>query len=478
MIPITPLDEWTARRVGGDSASGTGWRDVSGVVRGEPKGAGRDVVQGAPPHVPLERSELERWQLTQLREVVAWVRERSPFYRELYQHVPADGPQSLDDLGHLPFVQEEDLRKRGLDLVCVSQGDIARIVTVPTSGTSGVAKRLWFTQDDLELTIDHFRHGMRALVKRGERVLVLMPGTTPGSVGDLLKTALARDGVEVDVHGFVDDCARAARHIRDFEADCLVGVPGQIMRLARSRAGRALPSGRVKAVLFSGDYVAAPLRAAVERSWGCSVFEHYGSTETGLGGAVQCRAFAGLHIREADLLFEVVDSGTGRVLPLGQSGELVVTTLTRRGMPLIRYRTGDSGRLLPSPCACGSVLRCLDRVQGRMSDVVDLGAGRWLSMAQLDEILFAVEWVVTFSAEVVNVQDEGEIATKDGGGVGLLVRVEAVDVPAPAELRALVEGIAALSAVQESGMRVEVEIVQEEGLVAPAKRKLEDSRRG
>ena len=453
MIPITPLDEWTARRVGGDSTSGAGWRDVSGVVRGEPKGAGRDVVQGAPPHVPLERSELERWQLAQLREVVAWVRERSPFYRELYQHVPADGPQSLDDLGHLPFVQEEDLRLRGLDLVCVSQGDIARVVTVPTSGTSGVAKRLWFTQDDLELTIDHFRHGMRALVKRGERVLVLMPGTTPGSVGDLLKTALARDGVEVDVHGFVDDCTQAARHIRDFEADCLVGVPGQILRLARSRAGRALPSGRVKAVLFSGDYVAAPLRAAVERSWGCSVFEHYGSTETGLGGAVQCRAFAGLHIREADLLFEVVDSGTGRVLPLGQSGELVVTTLTRRGMPLIRYRTGDSGRLLRGSCACGSVLRCLIacRTAGRC------GGRRWR----------AVEHGPTgrgpicggmgchYSAEVVNVQDEGEIAAKDGGGVGLLVRVEAVDVPTRGTacwLKSIEP-----SALCKSGMRVEVE---------------------
>ncbi|NLE75076.1 MAG: phenylacetate--CoA ligase family protein [Actinobacteria bacterium] len=459
MIPITPLDEWTARRIG---------------VGGDAQKAAKAASSG----VPLSRSDLEHWQLAQLREVVAWSRDRSPLYRDLYEHLPPDTPQRLSDLGRLPFVQQEDLRRRGLDFVCVSQSDIARVVTIRTSGSTGVAKRLWFTEDDLELTIDHFRHGMRALVQRGQRVLVFMPGAIPGSVGDLLNRGLARDGVEVEVHGFVNDCGPAVQHILEFEADCLVGVPGQMLRLARSRAGRTVPAGRVKAVLFSGDYVAASLRTAVEDAWDCSVFEHYGSTETGLGGAVQCQAFSGLHIREADLIFEVIDRRTGEVLPLGETGELVVTTLTRRGMPLIRYRTGDSGKLLQRPCVCGSVLRCLDRVQGRLQDAVEPTAGVRLTMADLDETVYGAGWVVAFSAELVQGGAQVSGATPPEGSSGLMLWVEVCAEPPDVELKAMIERIEMIPAVRRSGLQVNMEVVPEGGLASPAKRKLLDSRRG
>ena len=100
-------------------------------------------------------------------------------------------------------------------------------------------------------------------------------------------------------------------------------------------------------MLLSTDQAPAPLVAAIEQAWGCRVFDHYGTTETGLGGGVECEAHDGLHLREADLLFEVVEPATGRSLPDGEEGEIVFTTLTREAMPLIRYRTGDLGRLLP-----------------------------------------------------------------------------------------------------------------------------------
>ncbi len=308
-VPISPLDEWTARRLGVEH---------------------------------LTRPAIERWQLEQLREVVAWARERSPLYRRLYAGLPDDAPRSLEARAPLPLVEHSALRDHGMELVCVSLGDISRVVTVPTSGSTGPSKRVWFTEEDLELTIDHFRHGMRALVEPGDRVLVLMPGKTPGSVGALLEEGLRRDGIEAESYGFVDDCRSVADRILEFRADCLVGVPGQVLRLARSDAGRSIPRGRLKSVLFSGDHVATPVRKAVEAAWDCRVFEHYGSTELGLGGAVQCRAFAGLHVREADLLFEVVDPLTGESVDDGAEGELVATTLTRRGMPLVRFRTGRS----------------------------------------------------------------------------------------------------------------------------------------
>ena len=256
-VPITPLDAWTARRLGVDH---------------------------------LTRPAVERWQLAQLREVVAWARERSPFYRHLYRDLPDGAPQSLDGLAHLPFVAQSALRDHGMELVCVSLGDISRVVTVPTSGSTGPSKRVWFTDEDLELTIDHFRHGMRALVEPGDRVLVLMPGKTPGSVGALLEEGLRRDGIEADSYGFVDDCRSVADRILEYQSDCLVGVPGQILRLARSDAGRSIPCGRLRSVLFSGDDVAITVRKAVEAAWDCRGLRALWLDRAGSRG---CRAVPG-----------------------------------------------------------------------------------------------------------------------------------------------------------------------------------------
>ena len=433
-VPKTPLDEWTARRVGVDC---------------------------------LTRPALERWQLERLREVIAWARERSPFYRRLYRHLPAGAPNDLRGLSILPLVRQSDLRDRGVDLVCVSQGDIARVVTVPTSGSTGPPKRVWFTEDDLELTVDHFRHGMRALVQPGERVLVLMPGKTPGSVGSLLREALSRDGVEAEAYGFVDGYKPVAKRIEDYGADCIVGVPSQVLKLARSRQGRGIPPGRLKSVLLSGDHVSSGLRAAIEQTWRCRVFEHYGSTEIGLGGAVQCQAFDGLHVREADLLFEVVDPRTGHPKADGEQGELAVTTLTRQGMPFIRFCTGDAARMASGRCKCGSVLRCLEGVEGRLEDVVDLGGGVLLTMAKLDEAVYAHDWTMGFTAEITGRTSDSRV----------VLRIQAFEAPSPLALEALARSIEAASSIRSDRLTVMLEVVGEgEDLPGTGKRRIRDSR--
>jgi phenylacetate-CoA ligase len=434
-LPVSPLEEWTARRLGVDG---------------------------------LTREVIEQWQVERLQEVVAWARARSPFYRELYGSVPVWSFGSLRGAAALPFVERVALRDRGQDLVCVSLGDIARVVTLPTSGSTGAPKRLWFTEEDLELTADHFRHGMRALVEPGDHVLVLMPGQAPGSVGALLREGLGRDGIEVDSYGFVDDCDRVAGRIMEFGADSLVGVPGQVVRLARSEAGRRIGPGRVKSVLLSGDHVTPAMRAAIEQAWDCSVFEHYGSTEVGLGGAVQCHAHAGLHVREADLLFEVVDPLSGAPLPDGAEGELVVSTLTRRGMPLIRYRTGDLVRMAAEPCPCGSVLRCVQRVVGRREDRAVLNGGGVLTVADLDEAVYGVEGVLGFTARLERGPSGDRLTAQvDAGG----------QAPASlfAEVGCRVEGLPAL---RGAGLEIAVEAWEGWDDLSPAaKQRITDLRK-
>lgn len=443
-IPISPLEEWTARRLGVDR---------------------------------LTRTAIEQWQAAALQEVVAWARARSPYYRRLYADLPAGAPAGLGELESIPLLESQVVRDAGQELVCVSLGDISRVVTMPTSGSTGPSKRLYFTDADLELTADHFRHGMRALIAPGERLLVLMPGGTPGSVGALLQQGLERDGVTVDSYGFVDECAAVADSIMGFGADVLVGVPGQVVRLARSAAGRRIGPGRIKSVLLSGDHVTPAMRAAIETPWDCTVFEHYGSTESGLGGAVQCRAYAGLHIREADLLVEVIDPATEHILPDGTEGELVLTTLTRRGMPLIRFRTGDLVRMATEPCLCGSALRSIAHVVGRMGERIGLGADGVLTIADLDEAVYAVDAVLGFASVLEAGGDADRLTLK------VELRAEepaAVHAAALAEVR---DRAKAVPAVRGAGLEVCVEVSNESeaagaaGYVPPsAKQRIVDQR--
>jgi phenylacetate-coenzyme A ligase PaaK-like adenylate-forming protein len=120
----------------------------------------------------------------------------------------------------------------------------------------------------------------------------------------------------------------------------------------------------------------------------------------GLGGGVECEALDGYHLREGDLYFEVVDHETGGVCSDGQIGEVVFTTLTRRGMPLIRHRTGDTARINPQFCPCGSVLRRMDRVRGRWDEAVRLDTDSTLTVCEMDEVLFRLPGLLDYRATV------------------------------------------------------------------------------
>jgi len=139
----------------------------------------------------------------------------------------------LDDLRQFPFNTPEDIRQNPLRFVCVLQNEIQRIVTLQTSGTTGEPKRIFFTADDQELTIDFFGVGMSALTEPGERVLIFLPGETPGSVGDLLRIGLERKGRKPIPYGMVKDLFHALDVMESQQADFLVGSPTQILSLAR-----------------------------------------------------------------------------------------------------------------------------------------------------------------------------------------------------------------------------------------------------
>ena len=348
----------------------------------------------------LTRPALESYQIRKLRETIALAREASPFYR--HQLAGSAAVHSLEDLARLPFTHPADLQEDERRFLCVSPREIERVVTLQTSGTTAVPKRLHFTSNDLERTVDFFHHGMATMVQPGDRVLILMPGELPGSVGDLLVKGLARLNVEGIVHGLVRDTEAVLDEIVRREVNCLVGIPVQLLAVARHPAAFTVPAGQLRSVLLSADYVPTAIVQEISRVWSVSVYSHYGMTEMGLGGGVECAHLCGFHLREADLLVEIVDPVSGEPLPDGVAGEVVFTTLTRQGMPLIRYRSGDLSRFLPEPCPCGTVLRRLDRVTGRIAGMVNLGIDHRVNITGLDEALFPLPFVLNYQAVVGN----------------------------------------------------------------------------
>jgi phenylacetate-coenzyme A ligase PaaK-like adenylate-forming protein len=364
-MQITPLESWIAGKVGLANAQ------------------------------ELSMDALRVHQLRRLNETLAHAALHSPFYRQRLNNGPL---AKLTEISRLPFTTSADLVEQGLQMLAVSQSEIERIVTLRSSGTTGQPKRLYFTRDDLACTQEFFRCGMSQMLKPGHRVLVLLPGDLPDSAGRLLADALALQNISSCIAGVVTSPAAVAELLVKEHFDCVVGIPVQVLSVVRHPVAAQVHHGRIGSVYLTSDYVPGALVTEIRRTWGCPAINHYGMTEMGLTGGVECQALAGYHLREPDLYFEVIDPLSGAVLPAGAMGEVVVTTLTRTGMPLIRYRTGDLARFLPKPCPCGSVLPRLSKLHGRLAGQLDIGGPLKLSMPELDEALFSLPGLVNFSA--------------------------------------------------------------------------------
>jgi phenylacetate-coenzyme A ligase PaaK-like adenylate-forming protein len=343
-------------------------------------------------------------------------------------------------------MDEGDVLREGLRLCCVPASALARVVTLQTSGTTRRPKRVAFTEHDQEQTVGFFAEGLTAVARRGGAMAVMMPCRTEGGVGDLICRGLARIPVEAVRAGPMESFEATARALRASHAESIVALPAQALALARYlRAAGGEPLA-LEAALLSADYV--PGAAVRElRAMGIRAYQHYGMTEMGFGGAIDCDAGAGQHAREPDLLFEVVDPATGAPLPAGAWGEVCFTTLTREGMPLIRYRTGDVSRLLPGACPCGGEALRLDYVRGRAREAVRLAGGP-LRMPDLDEAVFALPQVMDFRATFA-----------PGPKPSLLLEVAAFSGMAPLRAADVLEAVLALPQARVApGLEVRAEV--------------------
>lgn len=347
---------------------------------------------------PPTTNELRHWQLTRINELLVHAQKHSTFYA---QHLK-DAPRHISshhDMEEVPLLSSHQLRTAPEKFLCVSQDEIARVITVQSSGTTGSPKRLFYTTEDLQATIEFFAQGIRNMAGKQDTICILMPATRPDGVASLLLNALGKAGIRAFAHGILTNAKDTIAHILTENATCIIGSPAHLNILAVEWKKQHLPITQIRSVLLCWDSIPEAVVQNVSHNLGCHVFRHWGMIETGLGGAVECTENSGLHIREADLFIEIIDPVSGKLLPDGEYGEIVVTTLLRSGMPLIRYRTGDLSRIIPQPCICNSPLRRLDARIHRMHTEIVLHNGL-LSLAELNEIIYAIPEVADFSVSI------------------------------------------------------------------------------
>ena len=330
----------------------------------------------------LTREGLEDLQLRRLNQTLSRAKRRGGIYAQYPDHI-----ESLQDLQALPFTTAQMLSAGAGNFLLCSQSQVSRVISDSTSGTSGPAKRVFYTQNDLEHTVGFFAAGIGEMLRPGERCFIAFPFSGPFGLGGLIAQAVERlKGIPIRA-GFGQSWERLCRLVRQTQPQTYIGFPTALLGLARVY-GADFP---IQRALVSADACPAGVMLALEEILESKLYPHYGSRECGLGGAITCPAFQGMHLRENHIIGEIVDAD-GIAVPEGGYGELVITTIGLEAMPLIRYRTGDYTRFLP-PCPCGSVTRRIDTVSREPGSI---------SMEALDSALFSLPGVIDYRARLDN----------------------------------------------------------------------------
>lgn len=372
------------------------------------------------PSKPFTSADLTTWQLNALTRVCAYAQKNSRHYKEKFKPYCKLPITSAHHFAKLPRTSQNALRGAPLDFLCTSQDDIARIVTLSTSGSTGNPKRLFFTQDELDDTVSFFHHGMRCIISAGDTALALLPASKPDSVGNLLANGLNELGATSILHENPDDVRTALELLCLHHPNCIIGTPAHVLALAKLWKKEKPPVRSIQSVLLCWDASSPAIRQQISTILNCHVHTHWGMTETGLGGAVSCKHGQGMHLRETDLYVEITDPDTGELLPDGERGEIVVTTLSRQGMPLIRYQTGDESYIIPQSCKCGSALRMLSPDICRLTSPSD--APSWyneLTPATLDGYLAPFAEIIAQQARYVKATNTLEVTIDSCGNSSL-----------------------------------------------------------
>lgn len=346
----------------------------------------------------IDRATFEQYQLHKFRKQMAYVMENSYYYKKKFGEagLTPDMIKTMDDLDKVPLTEPADLAEEPFYFLCPSQSKIAR--TFSTSGTTGKNKRLFYTRDDLLNIIDSIAAALRSAgLKSNETLQIMFPAVVAWDPSLMLESACKVAGLRSVVCSSVD-VGEQVRSLKDNNAKMIIGLTSFIYRITvMARGTHDLRSFGLKAIICSSEPLSEAVRREMEDAWGCKCLSQYGMTEMGLATAIECYVQTGLHINEADFLVEVIDPDTGKRLPPGEEGELVWTSLSFQGSPLLRYRSYDISKYVLPPCECGHVtVGKMGKPKGRRDAATKIGLGDRIFPVLFDEAIMNVKGVLNY----------------------------------------------------------------------------------
>ena len=371
------------------------------------------------------RSLLKWYQDYLLRKTLRHASHHSPFYRRKFAELglSPDIIKRQEDLPKLGFFTTgADLQADPFEFLAVPKEKVVYIMS--TSGTTGRPKLTFYSKRDWDGMMTRMYAGF-VLMGIGEETVhqvMFCSGTPTWMGGSLLIGGLERRGCMIVAKGNMPSPEEQIEAIKTFGSTYLYGTPSYIHRLTEEGKKVAdLRSLGVKSIYLGAEPMSQKFRNYLEEAWGAGVYDGYGMQEMGAGIGGECPQQNGIHC-DLYVAVEVVDPETGEPLGVGEAGEMVFTSLGRETTPLIRYRSGDIGRLMPDePCPCGRLpTRKISNPLGRTDDMIFLGTGENFYPNQLDKVMVGVPGVSGYQM----------VVDKEGYKDTLLLRVQTAS-PSP-----------------------------------------------
>lgn len=355
-------------------------------------------------HEAMSRTDLQQLQWKRLQVQVATVYQEVPFYRRAFQEkgLTLGAIRSLADLPELPFTTKHDLRDNyPLGLAAVPVERMVRLHA--SSGTTGKATVVAYTAHDIDLWAEVMARTLTAAGVTKSDVVHNAHGYGLFTGGLGFHYGAERIGALVlPMSG--GQTKRQIMFLKDMGSTVLCCTPSYALRLSEvaEEMGVDLRETDLRVGTFGAEPWSVRMREEIQARIGLKAYDVYGLCEiVGPGVGVECECQDGLHIFEDHFLPEIVEPETGEPLPYGEPGELVLTTLTKEALPLIRYRTGDITSLNPAACACGRTLARMEKISGRTDDML-IVRGINIFPSQIETVLLQVRGVLPHYQIVVD----------------------------------------------------------------------------
>jgi len=344
----------------------------------------------------MSEERLRELQLERLKDVVKRAYESVPFYKKKFDEVglkPED-IKSLDDVKYIPFTSKMDMREAyPFGMFAVPMEEVVELHT--SSGTTGKPVVAGYTKEDIELWGELMARclTMIGVTKKDIVQIAYGYGLFTGGLG--FHYGVHKIGATV-VPASAGNTRRQIQLMKDFGTTMIACTPSYALYLseyAKEEMGIDPSSLKLRVGSFGAEMWTEEMRREIERRFGLEAYNVYGLTEIiGPGVAHECTAKSGLHVWEDHFLVEIIDPETGEVLPEGKEGELVITTLTRKAMPMLRFRTRDITTLHRERCECGRTVARIERIKGRSDDMIKV-RGVMLFPYQIEQAILEVQGV-------------------------------------------------------------------------------------